>query len=119
MTPQLWTRFLSFPEWRSTHPNLNDLEAQQLYIAELRMFQNYENELRNLAKVRQTKLVNQINTLYTDVSNILNVNNLVDVYGNTNIKTTLPSGLIIEGDEIVYIVTEDETTTYMQTENQS
>ena len=102
------------------HPNLDDLVAERLYSMELRLFQNYESEIRNLTRTRQSKLVNQINVLSSDISNILNVNNLVDVYGyNAEVIEIPPSGLIIEGDEVVYIVTEDEDTTYINTENQS
>jgi hypothetical protein len=107
MIPQLWKRFFNFTEWRTLHPHLNDLDAERLYSMELRLFQNYENEIRNLIQTRQTKLVNQIDTLSSDISNILNVNNLVDVYGSSAAEVP-PSGLIIEGDEVVYIVTEDD-----------
>ena len=71
MTPQLWTRFLTFPEWELSHPNLEEEEANKLYVAELQLFQNYQDEIRNQTRYRQTRLTGDLLNLSTDISSIL------------------------------------------------
>ena len=71
MTPQLWTRFLTFQEWKLTHPDLTDQEATLLYKAELQLFQNYQDEIRNQTRNRQARLTGDLLNLSTDISNIL------------------------------------------------
>ena len=71
MNPQLWTRNLEWPEWRQMHPDLDDREAEYLYMAELRMFQNYQDEIRNQAQIRQAKLSGDLMNLSADISTIL------------------------------------------------
>tara|TARA_Y100001972_G_C7533146_1_gene268633 strand:- start:55 stop:582 length:528 start_codon:yes stop_codon:yes gene_type:complete len=71
MTPQLWTQFLTFQEWKLTHPDLTDQEATLLYKAELQLFQNYQDEIRNQTKNRQVRLTGDLLNLSTDISSIL------------------------------------------------
>ena len=71
MTPRLWTRFLSFQEWKLTHPDLTDRDAILLYEAELKMFQNYQDELRNQTLNRQARLTGDLLNLSADISTIL------------------------------------------------
>lgn len=72
MTPQLWTRNLEWNEWRAIHPNLNDMDAEYLYNAELKMFQNYQDEIRNQRINRQNRLTGDLLNLSADISTILN-----------------------------------------------
>ena len=71
MTPQLWKRNLSWPEWRQMHPDLEDREAEYLYMAELKMFRNYQDELRNQTTNRQNRLSGDLLNLSADISTIL------------------------------------------------
>jgi hypothetical protein len=71
MIPRLWTRELDFVEWRKLHPNLEDREAEHLFQAELKMFRNYQDEIRNQTLNRQTKLTGDILNLCADISTIL------------------------------------------------
>ena len=71
MTPQLWTRNLSWLEWRQMHPDLEDREAEYLYKVELKMFQNYQDELRNQTTNRQNRLAGDLLNLSADISTIL------------------------------------------------
>ena len=71
MTPQLWTRFLTFPEWKLSHPNLEEEEANRFYIAELQLFQNYQDEIRNQTLNRQTQLSDNLLNLSADINSIL------------------------------------------------
>ena len=71
MTPQLWTRNLSWLEWRQMHPDLEDREAEYLYMAELKMFRNYQDELRNQTTNRQNRLSGDLLNLSADISTIL------------------------------------------------
>ena len=71
MIPQLWPRFLTFPEWKLTHPNMEEVEANQLYAAELRLFQNYQDEILNQTLNRQTQLSNNLLNLSADITTIL------------------------------------------------
>jgi len=72
MTPQLWTRNLEWPEWRQMHPDLSDQDAEYLYRAELKMFQNYQDEIRNQRINRQNRLTGDLLNLSADISTILN-----------------------------------------------
>lgn len=72
MTPQLWKRNLEWNEWRQMHPDLDDREAEYLYMAELKMFQNYQNELLNQTKIRQARLSGDLMNVSADISTILN-----------------------------------------------
>lgn len=83
MIPQLWKRNLEWLEWRQMHPDLDDREAEYLYRAEQKMFQNYQDEIRNQTINRQTRLVGDLMNLSVDISTILNkggVDNTVDRY---------------------------------------
>lgn len=71
MIPQLWTRNLNWPEWIEKHPNLDIREAEYLYKAELKMFQNYQDEIRNQIRVRQARLSGDLMNLSADISSIL------------------------------------------------
>jgi hypothetical protein len=71
MTPQLWIQFLSFQDWKLTHPNLTDEDAILLYKAELQLFQNYQDEIRNQTRNRQARLTGDLLNLSTDISSIL------------------------------------------------
>ena len=71
MTPQLWIQFLTFQDWRLTHPNLTDQEAILLYKAELQLFQNYQDEIRNQTIDRRDTLANDVSNLGNDISDVL------------------------------------------------
>ena len=71
MTPQLWIQFLTFQDWRLTHPDLTDQEATLLYKAELQLFQNYQDEIRNQTINRQAQLTGDLLNLSADISTIL------------------------------------------------
>jgi hypothetical protein len=71
MTPQLWIQFLTFQDWRLTHPDLNDEDAVLLYKAELQLFQNYQDEIRNQTVNRQVQLTGDLLNLSADISTIL------------------------------------------------
>lgn len=71
MTPQLWTRELDFVEWRKSHPDLQDREAEYLFRAELKMFRNYQDEIRNQMRVRQARLSGDLMNLAADISSVL------------------------------------------------
>ena len=71
MTPQLWIQFLTFQDWRLTHPDLTDQEATLLYKAELQLFQNYQDEILNQTLNRQTQLSNNLLDLSADITTIL------------------------------------------------
>jgi len=71
MTPQLWTQFLSFQDWKLTHPNLTNEDAILLYKAELQLFQNYQDEIRNQTVNRQVQLTGDLLNLSADISTIL------------------------------------------------
>jgi len=71
MTPQLWIQFLTFQDWRLTHPDLTDQEATLLYKAELQLFQNYQDEILNQTLNRQTQLSDNLLNLSADIDSIL------------------------------------------------
>lgn len=71
MTPQLWTRNLEWDEWKLMHPDLNDYDAEYLYNAELKMFQNYQQEVINQTVNRQNRLVGDLLNVSADISSIL------------------------------------------------
>ena len=72
MIPQLWTRNLEWPEWRQIHPDLDDREAEYLYQVEQKMFQNYQDEIRNQTLNRQAQLTGDLLNLSADITTILN-----------------------------------------------
>ena len=72
MIPQLWKRNLEWLEWRQMHPDLSDQDAEYLYRAELKMFQNYQDEIRNQMVDRQNRLTGDLINLSADISTILN-----------------------------------------------
>lgn len=72
MTPQLWKRNLEWLEWRQMHPDLEEREAQYLYQVEQKMFQNYQDEVRNQMSNRRTRLVGDLMNLSADISSIIN-----------------------------------------------
>ena len=74
MTPQLWIQFLTFQDWRLTHPDLTNQEATLLYKAELQLFQNYQDEIRNQTIDRRNTLANDVSNLGNDINNILTTN---------------------------------------------
>ena len=92
MTPQLWTRFLTFQEWQLTHPDLTNEEAAFLYRAELQLFQNYQDEIRNQTINRQTQLTGDLLNLSADISAILSEGGSYWLAGYYN-------GIIRFGDE--------------------
>ena len=118
MTPQLWTQFQPFQDWRLTHPDLTYEEAVLLYKAELQLFQNYQDEIRNQTLNRQTQLTGDLLNLSADISTILTeggvysdrVRRYVLVSGNygtqgTGLALNRGSGLgfvIREGDIFVF-----------------
>jgi len=71
MTPQLWIQFLTFQDWKLTHPDLTDQEATLFYKAELQMFQNYQDEIRNQTIDRRDTLANDVSNLGNDISDVL------------------------------------------------
>lgn len=101
MTPQLWTRNLSWPEWIKMHPNLESREAEYLYNVELKMFQNYQDEILNQTRIRQARLSGDLMNLSADISSIL-----VEGIGGgeeTNFLLQEDSSFILQenGDKIV------------------
>jgi hypothetical protein len=93
MTPQLWIQFLSFQDWRLTHPDLTDQEATLLYKAELQLFQNYQDEIRNQTIDRRNTLANDVSNLGNDISNVL----IGDPQGAGQIQ----EGIILTGNALV------------------
>lgn len=91
MTPQLWTRNLEWNEWRQMHPDLNDQEAEYLYMAELKMFRNYQNELINQAKIRQARLSGDLMNMSADISTVLTQG------GNYKTVVITPAYTLLEG----------------------
>ena len=107
MTPQLWKRNLSWPEWRQMHPDLEDREAEYLYMAELKMFQNYQDEIRNQIISRQARLVGDLMNLSADISTVLTVGrkgNESIPSQSTPIELLTDEGYLLvtdEGDQLV------------------
>ena len=73
--PRMWSRRHSFSEWRmlSENRNLNEREAQDLFRQEEMIWNNYEEEIRNLLVEKQTKIVNQVNQLNSYISDVMTV----------------------------------------------
>jgi hypothetical protein len=73
--PRMWSRRHNFSEWRmlSENRNLNEREAQNLFRQEEMMWDNYEEEIRNLIVEKQTKIVNQVNQLNSYISDVMTV----------------------------------------------
>ena len=69
--PRLWTRFLEFPEWKLRYPDLELEEAFLLYKAELQLYKNYSDEIKNQTLNRQNNLANSILEVSNNISNIL------------------------------------------------
>lgn len=108
MIPQLWRRNLSWPEWRQMHPDLEDREAEYLYMAELRMFQNYQDEIRNQIISRQARLVGDLINLSADISTVLTTGrakiNEITPAQSAPIELLTDEGFLLvtdEGDQLV------------------
>ena len=73
--PRMWSRRHNFSEWRmlSENRNLNEREAQNLFRQEEMMWNNHEEEIRNLIVEKQTKIVNQVNQLNSYISDVMTV----------------------------------------------
>ena len=73
--PRMWSRRHSFSEWRmlSENRNLNEREAQDLFKQEEMIWDNYEEELKNLIVEKQTKIVNKVNQLNSYISDVMTV----------------------------------------------
>ena len=75
MILQLWTRNFDFPEWRLNHPNIVETlgveETIRFYKAELQLFKNYQEEVINQMKNRQSNLAENILDVSNTISNIL------------------------------------------------
>ena len=73
--PRMWSRRHSFSEWRmlSENRNLNEREAQDLFRQEEMIWDNYEEELKNLIVEKQTKIVNKVNQLNSYISDVITV----------------------------------------------
>ena len=73
--PRMWSRRHDFSEWRmlSENRNLNEREAQNLFRQEEMMWDNHEEEIRNLIVEKQTKIVNQVNQLNSYISDVMTV----------------------------------------------
>ena len=118
MIPQLWTRNLEWLEWRQIHPDLNDREAEYLYQVEQKMFQNYQDEIRNQTLNRQSRLTGDLLNLSADISTILNEGGVTPpprryvllrgVYGGLGTGVAVNRGVddrginILKGDEFVF-----------------
>lgn len=72
MTPQLWAREMGWEEWRRNHPDLDDREAEYLYQAELKMFRNFQDDIRNQMTIRQAQLTGDLLNVSADITTILN-----------------------------------------------
>jgi|TARA_R110000782_G_C14605020_1_gene391491 hypothetical protein len=57
----------------SENRNLNEREAQDLFKQEEMIWDNYEEELKNLIVEKQTKIVNQVNQLNSYISDVMTV----------------------------------------------
>tara|TARA_R110002167_G_scaffold802_1_gene3502 strand:+ start:411 stop:797 length:387 start_codon:yes stop_codon:yes gene_type:complete len=73
--PRMWSRRHDFSEWRmlSENRNLTEREAQELFRQEEMMWNNHEEEIRNLIVEKQTKIVNQVNQLNSYISDVMTV----------------------------------------------
>ena len=71
MQPQLWKRHMTFEEWRLQHRHLKDREAFQLYMAEQRLFENYERDLLNQHLLVQNQIMAE--SFYNLADNISNM----------------------------------------------
>tara|TARA_R110001606_G_scaffold393830_1_gene564155 strand:- start:273 stop:635 length:363 start_codon:yes stop_codon:yes gene_type:complete len=71
----MWSRRHDFSEWRmlSENRNLTEREAQELFRQEEMMWNNHEEEIRNLIVEKQTKIVNQVNQLNSYISDVMTV----------------------------------------------
>ena len=87
MQPRLWKKHMSFAEWKLQYPHLKDKEATQLYLAEQRLFENYQRDLFNQQLLVQNNIIAEnIYNLADSVSNIFNTN----LYGGRGSNFTLP-----------------------------
>ena len=73
--PRMWNRRHNFSEWRRLfeNRNLNEREAQDLFRQEEMIWDNYEEELKNLIVEKQTKIVNKVNQLNSYISDVITV----------------------------------------------
>jgi len=95
MIPRLWIRHFDFPEWIQQHPNILETlgieETIRFYKAELQMFKNYQEEIINQMKNRQSNLAENI----LDVSNT--ISDILSPGGSYNQSTAWPYSLTFDG----------------------
>jgi hypothetical protein len=98
MQPRLWSRHMTFQEWRLQHRHLNDREALQLYMAEQRLFENYERDLINQQLLIQNNIIAEnIYNLADNISNIFNVS-LHSAQGIGDFSHSLPGDQSLTSD---------------------
>lgn len=63
-----WTRRYSWEEWRHLHQDLSDEDALRLFQQESEWFEQFYEELKNLYQNRIKDMVNDVNNLREDIS---------------------------------------------------
>jgi len=104
-TPQIWRRRYNYSEWKNLHENrnLDERIAQDLFRREEMIWNNNEEEERQLIAERQSKLVSQINQLDSYIFNVLNPSsNAAGSLSLDDYYDYLASGTVVEE-----IITED------------
>jgi hypothetical protein len=96
----------------SENRNLNEREAQDLFKQEEMMWDNYEEEIRNLIVEKQTKIVNQVNQLNSYITDVMTVaipSRGPGLSGEQYIQLGLDRSTVTEiiTEEGIYLVLED------------
>ena len=111
MIPRLWIRHFDFPEWRLQHPNILETlgieETIRFYKTELQLFKNYQEEIINQMKNRQTTLVNQINQLDSYIFDTLTLSEVgIGPKGGRSLSEEQYIQLGLDQSTVVEMVTE-------------
>ena len=111
--PRMWNRRHNFSEWRRLfeNRNLNEREAQDLFRQEEMIWNNYEDEIRNLIVEKQTKIVSQINQLDSYITDTMTMGSVggralsADLYESLGLDMSTVEELVTERG--VYLILED------------
>lgn len=113
-TPQIWRRRYNYSEWRNLHENrnLDERIAQDLFRREEMIWNNNEEEERQLIAERQSKLVSQINQLDSYIFDVLNPgsNTVAGSMSLDDYYDYLASGTVVEEittEDGVYLILEN------------